>query len=91
MTLAFPGKSIQRDSLWSIDLFRCESILLHSDRVMLVMDVFTRRIVGFSAERAVIDGVSVCRMFNQAIAGHRLARRVSTDHDALFRIPLSNG
>jgi len=55
------------------------------------MDVFTRRIVGFSAERAVIDGVSVCRMFNQAIAGHRLARRVSTDHDALFRIPLSNG
>ena len=36
-----------RDSLWSVDLFRCESILLHSYRVMVVMDVFTRRIVGF--------------------------------------------
>jgi putative transposase len=74
-----------RDSIWSIDLFRCESILLHSHWVMLVMDVFTRRIVGFSAERAVIDGVSVCRMFNKAIAGHRLPKRVSTDHDPLFR------
>jgi putative transposase len=74
-----------RDSLWSIDLFRCESILLHSHWVMLVMDVFTRRIVGFSAERAVIDGFSVCRMFNQAIAGHRPPKRVSTDHDPLFR------
>src|SRR5580765_5000092 len=34
-----------KDSLWSIDFFRCESILLRSHWVMLVMDVFTRRIV----------------------------------------------
>ena len=30
-----------RDSLWSVDLFRCESILLHSYWVMVVMDIFT--------------------------------------------------
>jgi putative transposase len=36
-----------KDSLWSVDLFRCESILLRSHWVMLVMDVFTRRIIGF--------------------------------------------
>jgi len=30
-----------RDSLWSVDLFRCESILLRSFWVMVVMDVFT--------------------------------------------------
>ena len=33
---------------------------------MVVMDVFTRRIVGFGVEPAHIDGISVCRMFNQA-------------------------
>jgi hypothetical protein len=35
-----------KDSLWSVDLFRCESILLRSHWVMVVMDVFTRRIPG---------------------------------------------
>jgi len=74
-----------KDSLWSVDLFRCESILLRSHWVLVVMDVFTRRIVGFGVERASIDGVSVCRMFNRAIAGERLPKHVSTDHDSLFR------
>jgi transposase InsO family protein len=74
-----------KDSLWSIDLFRCESILLHSHWGMLVMDVFTRRIVGFSVESANIDGVSACRMFNHAIAGQQLPKHVSTDHDPLCR------
>ncbi|MGZ5260577.1 MAG: hypothetical protein ACXWC0_23400 [Burkholderiales bacterium] len=35
-----------KDSLWSVDLFRCESILLRSHWVLLVMDVFTRRFWG---------------------------------------------
>ena len=74
-----------KDSLWSADLFRCESILLRSHWVLVVMDVFTRRIVGFGVERASIDGVSVCRMFNRAIAGERLPKHLSTDHDPLFR------
>ena len=30
-----------KDSLWSVDLFRCESILLRSHWIMIVMDVFT--------------------------------------------------
>jgi putative transposase len=57
------------DGLWSVDLLRCESIGLKSYWVMVVMDLFTRRIVGVSAEPAHIDGVAVCCMFNQAIAG----------------------
>src|SRR5450631_2986965 len=65
--LSFIGH--MKDSLWSVDLFRCESILLHSHWVMLVMDVCTRRLVGFGVERGNIDGVSVCRMFNQIVAG----------------------
>lgn len=74
-----------KDSLWNVDLFRCESILLRSHWVMLVMDVFTRRIVGIGVEREIIDGVSVCRMFNQAIAGQALPKHISSDNDPLFR------
>lgn len=74
-----------KDSLWSVDLFRCESILLCSHWVMLVMDVFTRRIVGFGVESGDIDGVSACQMFNRASSSQGLPKHVSTDHDPLFR------
>ena len=52
---------------------------------VLVMDLHTHRLVGFGVERANIDGISVCRMFNCAIAGQPLPKRISTDHDPLFR------
>jgi putative transposase len=74
-----------KDSSWSVDLFRCESILLRSLWVLVVMDVFTRRIIGFGIGGQYIDGPAVCRMFNRAIAGHALPARISTDHDPLFR------
>ena len=74
-----------KDSLWSVDLFRCESILLKSHWVMVVMDVFTRRLVGFGVAPAPIDGFSVCRMFNHAVLGPPLPKYLSTDHDPLFR------
>jgi len=53
--------------------------------VLVVIDVFTRRIIGFGIERASIVGVSVCRIFNHAVAGRPPPRHVSTDHDPLFR------
>lgn len=65
-----------KDSLWSFDLFRCESIVLRSFWVIVVMDVFTRRLIGFGVERGEIDGVAVCRMFNQAIAKQPLPKYV---------------
>jgi hypothetical protein len=75
-----------KDSLWSVDLFRCESILLRSHWVMVVMDVFTRRIIGFGVDRADLCGSSVCRMFNQIITGEAaFPRHLSSDHDPLFR------
>ena len=74
-----------QDSLWSVDLFRVESILLRSHWVMLVMDVFTRRLVGFGVEPADIAGVSTCRMFNRATASQPRPKYLSTDHDPLFR------
>ena len=74
-----------KDSLWSLDLFRCESILLRSYWLLVVMDVFTRRIIGFGVAREYIDGATVCRMFNQAVAGQPRPKHLSTDHDPLFR------
>ena len=74
-----------KDSLWSADLFRCESILLRSHWVLVVMDVFTRRIIGFGIGGAYIDGRHLCRMFNKVIAGKGQPKRLSTDHDPLFR------
>jgi hypothetical protein len=49
------------------------------------MDVFTRRIIGFGIERAYVDGISVCRMFNHAVARKPLPSHLGTDHDPLFR------
>ena len=80
--LAVIGQS--RDSLWSVDLFRCESILLQSYWVMVVMDIFTRRIIGIGVAAANLDGPGVCRMFNQAIARQGIPKHLSTDHDPLF-------
>jgi transposase InsO family protein len=74
-----------KDSLWSVDLFRCESILLKSYWIMIVMDVFTRRIIGFGVAAANPDGPGICRMFNGAIAKQTPLKYVSSDHDPLFR------
>jgi putative transposase len=73
-----------KDSLWSVDLFRTESILLRSHWVLIVMDVFTRRIIGFGVQAVAVDGPVLCRMFNQAIVGQPLPKRLSYDHDPLF-------
>ena len=50
------------DSLWSVDLFRCESIVLQSYWVVVVMDQFTRRLVGFGVHCGAVTGADVCRM-----------------------------
>jgi putative transposase len=74
-----------KDSLWSVDLFRCESILLKSHWVMVVMDQYTRRIIGFAVYAGDVDGPSLCRMFNEATSRQGVPERISTDNDPLFQ------
>ena len=74
-----------KDSLWSLDLFRCESAVLRTHWVLVVMDQCTRRIVGFGVNRGVVDGVGLCRMFNRAIQGQFPPTYLSSDHDPLYR------
>ena len=63
--LTFLGHT--KDSLWSCDLFRCESATLKTHWVLVVMDQFTRRIIGFGAHHGVVDGGALCRMLLRAI------------------------
>jgi putative transposase len=69
--LTFLGHT--RDSLWSADLFRCESLTLRTHWVLVVMDQFTRRIIGFGIHCGIwmgqryvgcsseLSGAKVCR------------------------------
>jgi putative transposase len=81
--LAFLGPT--KDSLWSADLFRCESLTLRTHWVLVVMDQFTRRIVGFGIHSGIVDGSALCRMFRQAIQRQPLPKYLSTDNDPLYR------
>jgi transposase InsO family protein len=74
-----------KDSLWSCDLFRCESATLRTHWVLVVMDQFTRRVIGFGVHRGIVDGVALCRMFRRAVPAHSLPKYLSSDHDPLYR------
>src|SRR3984893_15473049 len=73
--LTFLGHT--KDSLWSCDLFRCESATLRTHWVLVVMDQCTRRVIGFGVHCGIVDGVALCRMFHRAIRGQRLAKYLS--------------
>ncbi|WNO08947.1 integrase core domain-containing protein [Teredinibacter sp. KSP-S5-2] len=81
--LTFLGHS--KDSLWSTDFFRCESATLKSHWVMVVMDQFTRRIVGFAVHAGDLNGIVACRMFNQIQSKQTLPNYLSSDNDPLFQ------
>ena len=74
-----------KDSLWSCDLFRCEFATLRNHWVLVVMDQFTRLIIGFGVHCGAVDGVASCRMFHRAIRGRNLPKYLRSDHDPLYR------
>jgi len=74
-----------KDSLWSVDLFRAESITLKTHWIMVVMDQYTLRIIGFAVHAGNVDGPALCRMFNAATSGQGWPNRISTDNDPLFQ------
>ena len=73
-----------KDSLWSVDLFRCESIMLKSHWVMVVLDQYTRRIIGFAVHAGDCDGIAYCRLFNKIISGKKPPKYLSSDNDPLY-------
>jgi putative transposase len=72
------------DKLWSLDFFRVESINLKTHWVMVVMDQFSRKIIGFSVHGGALDGPTACYMFNSVLSGNTLPSNLSSDNDPLF-------
>ena len=70
--LTFLGHA--KDRLGSCDLFRCESAPLRTYWVRVVMDQFTRRVIGFGVPPGTVDGPALSRMFRRAIRGARSAK-----------------
>jgi transposase InsO family protein len=71
-------------------LFRCKSIgpafrLLKTHWVMVVMDQYTRRIIGFAVHAGNVDGPALCRMFNDATSRQGWPKYLSSDNDPLFQ------
>ena len=52
---------------------------------MVVMDQHSRRIIGFGVQVGALDGIALCRMFAEAIAGMGFPQYLSRDNDPLFR------
>ena len=73
--LSFLGHT--KDSLWSMDLFRTESIRLQTHWVLVVMDQYSRRIIGFAVQPITVEGPALCRMFNRIISKSNLPERLS--------------
>ena len=80
--LSFIGHA--KDSLWRVDLFRCESIVLQTYWVLVIMDQCTRRLLGFGVHGGPVTGTDLCRMFNAAILERGVPRHLSSDPDPLF-------
>jgi len=82
--LSFIGQT--KDSLWSIDFFRCKSLRLKTHWVLVIMDQCTRRIIGFGVHPAPsMDGRALCRLFHQATSRTGVPHCLSSDHDPIFR------
>jgi len=60
-------------------------LTLRTHWVLVVMDQFTRRIIGFGIHRGIVDGPALCRMFQQAIRFQSSPKYLSTDNDPLYR------
>ncbi len=53
--------------------------------MLVFIDHYTRRIIGFSVHAGDVDGVALCRMFNTAISNQGAPYFLSSDNDPLFR------
>jgi hypothetical protein len=72
---------------------RCESATLRTHWVLVVMDQYTRRIIGFGVHAGKVDGVALCRMFNCAIRGQLpgpTLPSLTSGCPIRFRISISN-
>ncbi|MEO5968303.1 MAG: helix-turn-helix domain-containing protein, partial [Bdellovibrionia bacterium] len=52
---------------------------------MIVMDHYTRRMIGVAVHAGNLDGPAICRMFAFIRPSDLVPKHLSTDHDPLFQ------
>ena len=72
------------NKLWSLDMFRVESMTLKSHWVMIVIDQYTRKIIGYAVHQGNLDGPALCRMLSKISVNQTMPKYLSTDNDPLF-------
>ena len=80
--LTFIGQS--KDSLWSVDLFRCESILMKSHWVMIA----AQQALDEWIKKAAASNVNMLKQFSKTLAVHRSGILAYFDFDGLSTGPL---
>ena len=53
---------------------------------MVVIDQYTRRVIGFAVNAGNIDGPTLCHMFNAATTRQGWPNHLSSDNDPLFQL-----
>jgi hypothetical protein len=75
-----------KDSLWSIDILRCESLFFATHWILVVMDQCTRRIIDFAVQSEVVDEPAVCHLLGRILArAGNAPSMLSSNHDPLFQ------
>jgi len=69
---------------WRWRSSRCESLILKTHWVMVVMDQFTRQLIGFDVHSGIPDGPAVCKMFGRIVGQAEPPTYPSSDSDPLF-------
>jgi hypothetical protein len=66
-----------RDSLWSLDLFGCESVTLRTHWVLVVMDHCSRRIIGFGIHAGTVKARRCAGCSSKRSEGDQLSTSIS--------------
>jgi hypothetical protein len=69
-----------KDSLYSFDLFRCESVALRTYWVLVVLDQYTRRIIGFGIHVGIVDGRALLPHVPSSDSTANDPKYLSSDH-----------
>jgi putative transposase len=52
---------------------------------MVVMDQYTRRVIGFGVHSGNVDGPALCRIFSEATSRQGWPTHISSDNNPLFQ------
>jgi len=52
---------------------------------MIVMDQYSRRIIGMAVHCGLLNGPAICNMFSRIISGTKMPKYLCMDNDPLFR------